>query len=277
MGRRRVLLAVVVLVAAAGIAVGSASGLSVAGGALTGRTGAAPCSGVSVASPAVASNATTNVYRGVSITVPSSCGSRTVQVAVQNGTGWRTGSATVNGSGIITLNNTYTAKTTTVVKATVDGWNLPVTWSFAATTCVDPTGSSSCTSAVTIFTGNKPGGGFFTYYDVTVTTTSTTPVPWQVTILMSHPDLPGVPTYLGNSTLDGFSDGVTAWSSTGNVNDVQRISPCSSSPVLVLAGEPSGPATNRWETVVAGRQRLFSIVLNYNTPQYSDLFSPGCA
>jgi len=276
MVRRRLVLAVVAVVAAAGFAVGSASGLPLTGGTLTGRTGTAPCSGVSVASPAVASNATTNVYRGVSLTVPSSCGTRAVQVAVQNGTGWRTGTATVTGSGIITLNNTYTARTSTVVKATVDGWDLPVTWSFASTTCVDPTGSSSCSSAVTIFTGNKPGGGFFTYYDVTVTTTSTTPVPWQVTILMSHPDLPGVPTYLGNSTLDGFSDGVTTWSSTGNVNDVQRISACSASPVLVVAGEPSGPTNNRWETVVAGRQRLFSIVLNYNTAQYSDLFSPGC-
>ncbi len=111
---------------------------------------------------------------------------------------------------------------------------------------------------------------------MTVTTTSTTPVPWQVTILMSHPDLPGVPTYLGNSTLDGYSDGATTWSSTGYPNDVQRVSACADSPVLVVSGKPSGPTDNRYETVVAGRARLFSLVLNQNQARYTDVFSRGC-
>lgn len=271
--RRRLLAISVLLLAAAGLGLASASNLSVGSPKLGIEAASNPCPGVVVATPATLSGSR---YRGIAFTLPSGCGSRTVQAAIKNGSTWRTGSATFASSGIVTLNNTYTALTTMNVVATVDGWDLPVTWSYAPVTCAVPTGVATCDAGVTIFTGNKPGGGFFTYYDVVVTTTSTTPVPWRVTILMSYPDYPGIPTYLGNSTLDAFNDGQTAWSGTGSINDVDRVSACADSPVLVVAGRPSGPTANRFENVVAGRQRNFSLVLNYNSGPYTDVLSPGC-
>ncbi len=271
--RRRLLAMSVLLLAAAGLGLASASTLGVGSPEIAAESVTHPCTGAVSATPAQQNR---SKYRGIAFTLPSGCGSRTVQVALKDGNNWRTGTSTFASSGIVTLNNTYTALTSMTIVATIDGWTLPVTWSYAPVTCAVPTGEATCDAGVTIFTGNKPGGGYFTYYDVVVTTTSTTPVPWQVTILMSYPDYPGVPTYLGNSTLDGFNDGVTTWSGTGNVNDVDRISACSDSPVLVVAGRPSGPINNRFENVVAGRQRNFSLVLNYNSGTYTDVFSPGC-
>jgi hypothetical protein len=262
------------VLAAAGVGLASASTVSVAAVGVTNQDVSRPCPGVATAVPADLRFGTS--YYAVAITLPSGCGPRTVDLNLLDGRRWRSGSAVIDGSGTITLSRRYTARTSMTIVATLDGWDLPVAWSFAPATCIVPTGAASCAADVTVFVGNKPGGGYFTYYDVAVTTTSTTPVPWQVTILMSHPDLPGVPTYLGNSTLDGYNDGLVTWSGTGDVNDVQRVSACSDSPILVVNGKPSGPANDRYETVVAGRARLFSLVLNYDYAPYTDVFSPGC-
>ncbi len=88
--------------------------------------------------------------------MPSGCGARPVQVALKDGNTWRTGNAVVTDAGIVKLDHYYTAGASLTVLATVDGWDLPVTWSFAATTCVVPTGTATCAADVKVFVGNKP-------------------------------------------------------------------------------------------------------------------------
>lgn len=276
--KRAATVAVLAVLAVTSLGLASASSLDVSSRRVSTSAVTAPCPGI-VTTAANPTNTADTRFNRVAVTLPAGCGTRSLQVAVRDGTSWRTSAATtITGSGVVQLSGSYTADSTITMQATVDGWDLPGTWSYEPAGCAVTDGSgATCSADVVVFVGSKPGGGSFTYYDVAVTTTSTTPVPWQVTIRTSHPDLPGAPTRLGNSTLDAYNDGATAWSNAGSVNDVNRVSPCTDAPgVIVVAGRPSGPAGNRFETVVAGRARLFSVVLNYNVVPYYDIYAPGC-
>lgn len=275
--RVAVVAAVIVVLAALGLA--SAASLGVTSRNRTSTSATAPCTGAASALPVSPTNAAATQFNAVQVTLPPGCGQRQVQVALRSGTTNRTSAATtITGTGTVPMSGTYTASTTLTIWATVDGWDQPITWSYETSDCRVPGNPDArCDSVITVFTGSKPGGGSFTYYDVAVTTDSTTPVPWEVTIRTSHPNLPAAPTRLGNSTLDGYNDGVTTWAGTGPANDVRRVSNCSTAPAsITVAGRVAGPVGNSFETVVAGRTRLFSVVLNYNQVPYYDLFAPGC-
>jgi len=277
--RRGAVAALLALTFLTALGVASASSLGVTSGSRTSSSATSPCPGTAVVQPANPTSSAGTQFSAVRVILPVGCsGARDVQVAFrQSGTNY-TGSAQITGSGVVTMSSAYTAAVTATVMATLNGWNLPATWAYLPTTCTIPASpSATCYTDLTVFNGSKPGGGVFTYYDIVIRTTSTTPVVWEATILMAHPSLPGAPTRLGNSTLDAYSDGQTSWSSTGSINDVRRTSSCSASPaILTVQGKTSGPADNTFDAVVAGRDRQFSLVLNYNQVPYYDVYFPGC-
>jgi len=276
---RRAIPAVLVLAFVAALGVASASSLGVTSGERTTTAATTPCPGTATVQPATPTTSAGTQFSAVKVILPAGCtGARDVQIAFRQGSTNYTGSGQITGSGLVTMSSAYTAAATATLWATVGGWNLPATWAYLPTTCTIPGDTTAtCSTALTVFVGSKPGGGSFTYYDIVISTTSTTPVAWEATILMAHPSLPGAPTRLGNSTLDGYSDGVTTWSATGAINDVRRTSSCSAAPaILTVAGKPSGPVGNSFDTVVAGRDRKFSLVLNYNQVPYYDVYFPGC-
>ncbi|HRA76583.1 MAG TPA: hypothetical protein PLE12_10145 [Propionicimonas sp.] len=283
--KTRVILAALLLAVSA-TAVASASSLGVAAPSLTTVESGHPCPGTAVAT-APAAGSTLNTAVGV--TLPAGCsGTRAVQLTLLSGTAaLATAGGGVTGSGSVPLAGSptsYPAARTLTTQATVDGWPLPVTWSWApAITCrVTSVSGVPCTASVTTFVGTKPNGSAAaTYYDVVVTTTSTTAVRWEVTLNLQHPSFGAVPTALGNSTLDIYSDGQTTWdvaSWWGYANDVSVSGGCAAYPgTLVLVGDPVGPSGNLFSTVSASRVRRFSMVLNQNgNPAYSDVYPGGC-
>lgn len=278
--RRRVLLVAVALVAAAGFAAGSASALPLTAGSLGARTATDPCAGSASTTIGTLVTPTTFQARDVAVTMPAGCGSRAVQVTVRNGTTVvASGAGTVDGSGTVTT-GTYTAASNLTVALTADGWDVPGTWSYTphATCALGGGSSASCTAEVTVWTGVKPGGSSeATYLDVTVTTTSTTWVPWTVTFYLGDPYYGQTITRLGNSTLDGYNDGSTSWSTTTYNNNVTRTSACSTLPTLVVRGNTTSTTDRRNFAVVRGdRPREFSLVVNRTDPGYFDVISPGC-
>ncbi|GEK23333.1 hypothetical protein [Cellulomonas xylanilytica] len=88
---------------------------------------------------------------------------------------------------------------------TVATWGVPTTWTSAAVplpafSCTVP-GSPSVTCAATVTLGTEWGYPTATDFlrSVSVTTTSATPVPWQVTINLSDPGFP----FLARTLTDG--------------------------------------------------------------------------
>jgi hypothetical protein len=158
------------------------------------------------------------------------------------------------------------------------GWDLPTTDTTPAIWCTVVSGGvagATCTATVTIFTGIKSGGtSSATYYDVVVTTTSTSNVLWEVGFNLDHAYYGSRATSLGNSTLDGYNDGATAWN--GTTNDVTRQSACIAIPVLLVRGDDTG-GTNNFKNVVNNRVRQFSLVVNRTEAGYFDVINPECA
>ncbi|NTW40677.1 MAG: hypothetical protein HGA44_12460 [Cellulomonadaceae bacterium] len=278
--RRAPFALVVVLCVVGGLGLASAATLAVTSSSVSAAVATNPCPGTAAAGPGAVVATATQTFGGVAVTMPAGCGARTVQVTVLNGTTVRaTGSGVVNGSGTVATGS-YVAAAGLTVKATVDGWDLPATWTYRPyVSCrITTVGSTkTCSAAITVVTGTKPGGSTEAlYYDVAVTTTSTTYVPWEVTFYLDDPVYGAVPTRLGNSDLDGFSDGSTTWG-TNPANDVTRSSACSALPVLTVVGEANGPTGNRFNVVRSNRPRNFSIVVNRTEVGYSDVIAPGCA
>ncbi|HRA76582.1 MAG TPA: hypothetical protein PLE12_10140 [Propionicimonas sp.] len=281
--KRRALAAGIAVLAVAGVGLASASTLNLSARPLSTSEVTHPCPGSATATTGSTGSTLAN---GVSITLPAGCANRSVQLSVLNGTTVvATGSPTVvaGGSGVLTT-AAYTASNSLTVKATVDGWDLPVTWSWTPhVTCrVTDVATVPCTATVALFTGIKPGGtGTFSYYDVVVTSPSATAVRWEVTFDLTRPFYPSVPAQLGNLTLDVFNDGQTTWNGDTSTatpsNDVTRTSTCAAYPgSLVVVGDVVGPTRNRFETVRADRVRQFSLVLNYDVPDYRDVIWTGC-
>jgi hypothetical protein len=162
---------------------------------------------------------------------------------------------------------------------TIDTWPVTATWTYVPPYwCTVVSGGSTgatCTATVTLFTGIKPGGTLSaTYYDVVVQTTSATALTWEVGFNLLSSFYGGVPTRLGNSTLDGYSDGLTTWDGTP-ANNVTTQGTCSAGQLRVR-GASAGPANNKFETVSSARQRQFSLVVNRTEVGYNDVLSAGC-
>ena len=260
------------------VSLASAAGLPFVGPAITMPVGSHPCPG-----DAVVTNGTGPMYNTASVTVPAGCVGRTLQLTLRRSGSMVSGSAGIPavGATVVPLNGTYDPTRTWTVFATVDGWDLPSTaWSYTPPptpphiwcTVITAGSTETCTATVTIFTGVKSGGSSSaTYYDVVVTTTSTSYVQWEVGFNFEHDFYPYEPTRLGNSTLDGYNDGATAWTA----NNVDRESACSELPLLLVRGHDVGGANN-FEDVQSDRLRQFSLVVNRTDYGYHDVIEPYC-
>lgn len=276
--RRRAVAAAVVAFAAAGAMLASASSLGVTGGSLSADTVEHPCSGTATAAPVGSTDYYNPGYAGLAMTMPSGCGNVAVDVTVLSGTTVvADGLGMVSGSGTVTTSPVFTTPNVTV-QATVDGWNLPVTYSYTPpATCRLTSGTGTCSAAVTLWTGQRPGGASSAlYFEVWVTTTSTAWVPWEVTFDLANSYYPVTVTALGNSDLDSYTDaGNVAWSSTGNINDVYRQGACSSQ--LAVRGEDRSTNNTRdFSKVRASTPRFFALVVNRTETGYSDVLSTTC-
>lgn len=110
----------------------NAAALPLTGSSLASRTASHPCPDPDPATATAATGSGTT-YSAVSATVPAECEGRELKVTLLNGTTeLRSGTATVAGSGATTvdLGGSYTAAANLTVRAVVDGWDLPTTWSF---------------------------------------------------------------------------------------------------------------------------------------------------
>ena len=289
---RRLLTATLAVAALLGaISFASAASLPLTGPILTAAAATHPCPGTATAVPATRSGNNNNYrYRAVTLTLPPGCGTRFVQVTVTSGPDVRSGSGNTNASGQVTISfgnnnnnaNTYAVTSGLTIKATVSGWDLPTTATMPAIWCtVIPTGSTAtCAATVTLGT-RSPNGQPIDFYDVVVTTPSTSWVTWEVSFNLAHPFYGSVPTQLGNADLDPYSAGggdVNWASNSANVNDVQRSSPCSVLPgELRVTGLNSGTSPNVFRDVKSNRTRSFDLLLNVTTPSgYDDVISPTC-
>ncbi len=143
---------------------------------------------------------------GASVTVTgidSACSGKTLAAYVRSGSSTLTASATVSGS-TVTLTLPSAPATVSGALVTAGTWPLPTVWEQTQTTlpavsCSAISGTGTCTATVTGITS----WGYPTLSDynlnVTVSSSSTTPVTWQVTINLSSTDLPFVASDLSDT------------------------------------------------------------------------------
>lgn len=165
------------------------------------------------------------------------------------------------------------------VYVTINGWPVAATWTYTpAIWCTVISGGSSgatCAATVKVANEKKTGGASYaTYYDVVVQTTSTKALTWEVGFNLLSSFYGGVPTRLGNSTLDGYSDDLTTWDGTP-ANNVTTQGTCSAGQLRVR-GTSAGPAKNKFETVSSARQRQFSLVADAPLAGFNDVLAAGC-
>lgn len=268
--RRAVALVLLALVVVVPARIAEAASLAVAGASLTTAYSGHPCPTARLDATTQAAGSTTSM----TITPPSGCLGRDIRIGVPLGSGAAqadvrpTGAAPVT----VTLDAAYTPRTDLAVLATVDGWALPVDWTWtppAAYWCtVTSPGGGACSAVVTLRT-QVINGELVRYYDVTVTTTSSGWVQWSVGLATDHPFYTSSSgftraTRLGNSDLDGNNDAV-------------RLSACAGLPVVLLGGTRQGATGNAFNNVRQATPRRFSMVVNEPAdPEYWDLLSPGC-
>jgi len=289
--RARKLLTVALVAAAllAGVSLASAASLPLDGGILTSATATHPCPGTATATAATGSGPT---YSAASVTVPAGCTGKQLAVRMTSGATVLTGTATVTASNVAVVSfapTTYNATSAWTILAIVDGWNLPTTWSFTLPPiwCTVVSGGdtgATCTATVAL---RYDTGRAAWYYDVVVTTTSTQWLVWEVGFSLSNSIYGSVPTTLGNSTLDVYSDGQVTWNTAYHstswwsgwsaINDVVRTSNCSTLPgSLLVRGENNGPSDDLFQQLRDTRARQFSLVVNISQQGYYDVVSPGC-
>ncbi len=279
--KRAALALVLLLVVLGSIGTASAATLAVRGGAVDEFTVTRPCADGATATGA--NPATTNQTH-VRLTIPQACVGRNVQVTVVDAAGVaHSGAASpMNQATLdIPVQGGFTAAAGLTVRATVDGWNLTTTWSWTAPayiwcTVVTPGSTATCTATIV----KRTTDARVPYWDVVVSTTSPTPVRWEVGFDLAN-SYYGTVTRLGNSDLDGYDD---AWpyswgDAVGNwsaINDVVRQN-CGAAPMRVqgLDSAPRWDASNNFREVRAGRERLFSLVVNQTQAGYDDVKRPG--
>lgn len=263
---RRILAAVLVAAACVvGITAAQAAQLGVTPAQLTTTQATHPCPGPASAVPAIGATGTTTM-RGLAVSLPAGCAGLTLQVTLLNGAAvLRTGSAVVAASGatVVDFGGTpYTPTSALTVQAVVDGWALPVTYTFVPHIwCTVLAGGGTCSATVALRTTTAG----IRYWDVDVTATGNTWREWEVGFNLDHPFYGGRPTRMDNSDLDA--------------NDVERASTCAEVPTFRVNGPGSGATSNNFRSVRSNAPREFSLVVD--PPQqywaeYSDLLAPGC-
>lgn len=292
--RRRVAAAAGAAALVACLAFANAANLPLAAQTMTAAELTHPCPGTATAQPVNHHNG--SEYRGLAIVLPPGCANMLVQVAVVHSSTDRTGSGTSDANGQLTissLSDNFDMHDDPGLVATVAGWALDIDW------WVDPSPyiwctvvsggvtGATCTATVTLFTGNKPGGGTYDYYDVVVQTTSDQWLVWEVGFNLNHTFYGTPPETLGNSTLDEYDDDYVTWDTTrqgsGNnhwwaINDVVLASACSALPgSLLVRGENNGPSDDLFQQLRNNRERRFSLVLNYQSGDYTDVVNAACS
>lgn len=222
----------------------NAAALPLDGGSLVSTTATHPCPGPATATAATGGGTT---YSAVSVTMPAECAGRELKVTLLDGTTeLHGGIGTVASAGATTvdLGETYTADANLTVRAVVDGWDLPTTWSFAPPTpegWVHPGNEDTVTTNLvwTSITNNPVQGCF----SVDVSTTSTTPVVWRITLDLSEAPFNGATT--GYSIQGGDSWRYEQYASTPSAGYLQ-------------IGGTDNPQAGR-RTIVAGQTYEVSV------------------
>ncbi|WP_182113068.1 MULTISPECIES: hypothetical protein [unclassified Actinotalea] len=245
--RKRFAVVVVLLVAVLGSAtLGSASSLTVRGGVIDAFTASRPCgdgAGATVSDPA----ATTQTR--VRLTVPADCVGRRLQLTLVDASGAAKHAASVVLAAQVqdVVVPAYQPSAGVRVHATVDGWNLATTWTYAPpVTCrIVDNPAATCTAVVTEVADRSwfadPKRRSFT---VVVTSPSTPGGAWELVYDLAHPVFGGTPEVL--------------W----GPSNVAAQTGCAQRPTFVLRG------TGNIRTVSAGQQR--SVVLMADS--WTDIF-----
>lgn len=221
MRARVVLLGVVLLAVAVGWA--AAASLAVTGGQLSVAESAHPCPGTASASASGGS---------VTVTLTSAaCAGRNVHLTTLTSAGGAVGSGSATVSGSTALVSVSTAGAVGAV-ATVDGWTLPLTWTGTGPIYPGTPGVALTQISWDLLTNNPTQACFHG----TVTTTSTTPIAWALTVDLSQAPFNGAAP--GGLSLQG-ADG---WRYRINPNQP-------SAGFAQVVGRPSGGRT----TIVAGQ------------------------
>ena len=205
-----------------------------------------PCAGTATATAAVLSTSPGQPgYKGVSITLPSGCATaHPVQIAllagrVDGGQWLRERDVDVGHPRLLRADRDVRSPPWTAGAS-------PVTWAFAPPATCQVTIGCGVVHRVpsTMWTGTQGGRRSALYFDVWVTTTSTSWVTWTVTFDLTNPYYGTTVTALGNSDLDGYYDGNTHFTSSNPINDIHRVGACSTSLVVpVGAGRRLGTTT----------------------------------
>lgn len=256
----------------------SATSLAVAGASLAVPTTSGRCASGPVAlrpGDVTAGSATTVV-----VTVPSGCHGAAGLLRLTGASGALT---TVDTAFTFPATGTehtvtvpgYVASAVTGAALSLNTWGTAATWSYTPATppiwCEPTSGSATCSAAIT----QRTTAAGVLYYDVVVTTTSTSSVRWEVTFDFSHPFYGGGPVRLGNSDLDSYWDGARTWDGDWYVNDATRVGGCTQLPLLSVRGLSNGGGNN-FRDVSASRERRFSLVVDQTQAGYSDVLAPGC-
>ncbi len=259
-GRRRPIGSAFAALAALGtvlaLTFANAAALPLTGGSLASTTATHPCLGSATATATTGSGTT---YSAVSVTVPDGCAGRELKVTLLNGTtelGSGTGTVAGSGATVVTFTGTYTAAAGLTVRAVVDGWDLPATWSFTPpaptlpATCVitndvsgwgsvngvwspilvPPQDPGGCTvTGVAVGSSWSVGDAQVTQYTVTFRNDTPRQVEWQGTLDFSvspfHGWTPQAINGLGTPTTDGWNARTT--------------SACTLLPRVEIVGNPS--------------------------------------
>lgn len=203
--RRRALIAAGVVLGALllGLVWASAAQLAVRSGDVTSITRTHPCPGQGSASSTSSGSSVSHV----AVVLPSqACAGLVVQLTVLSGTGavLGQGSATVSGStATVRVTPAFSASASLIVRATVAGWNLPLTWQHASSEPVFAGNPSTTLSPVTwTLISNNPVQACFT---ASVSTGSAAPVAWRVTLDLARPPFNGAaPSELSLQGADGW-------------------------------------------------------------------------
>lgn len=277
-----VLVALLTLVAL-GVAPASAAKLSLVGGQLPHVQVSQRCDDAVAVKLATTGSGVNRRVSAAITGIAAECSKQTVTLYVYTATTgvarW-SASGTVVGTSLTLPSSTNVGlNTTDATYVTIGTWPVPTSNSALPAlwcTVTSGSGTDTCDAALSIFTGTR-GTAAATYYDVVVTTTSTTPVTWEVTFNLANSSY-GTPiaTRLGNSDFDAYPDGTTQWGSTPPaVNDV---TPGTCTAGLLTVTGLTGTAPNPdFSTVTGALQRKFSLVINRTETGYSDVMSRACS
>lgn len=184
----------------AGITTASAAKLSVGGASLASAVGAHPCAGVATATAPAGSGPSAT---GVAVVVPQGCVGRTLAVTVLSGTtAVASGSATVVAGTTTVPVPSYALAAGLTVQAVVDGWALPVTWSYTpptlpAVSCrIVNHPAATCSFEITSFTAWAdpwPGINKFELNGNVVGQHNANGQVWELTFDFSNAQFPFVP------------------------------------------------------------------------------------